>query len=174
MVKHLPTVWETRVRSLGREDTMEKEMATHSSVLAWKIPWTEEPGGRQSMGLQRVGHDWATLPHLHLTSDIILDHFQNVLSCHLLLSYSHPLVTTLLTSISTIGGLRLPRARWHWRGSPSGLRPRKDGSCGTALWPREPPVQAWGAKPSGDLGPICRGKDWPRGDVLGRAWHSLG
>ena len=56
-VKHLPTVWETWVRSLGQEDPLEKEMATHSSILAWKIPWTEEPGGLQSMGSQRVGHD---------------------------------------------------------------------------------------------------------------------
>ena len=57
MVKHLPTMWETGVLSLGWEDPMEKEMATHSSILAWRIPWTEEPGGPQSMGLQRVGHD---------------------------------------------------------------------------------------------------------------------
>ena len=48
---------ETQVRSLGREDPLEKEMATHSSTLAWKIPWTEEPGRLQSMGSQRVGHD---------------------------------------------------------------------------------------------------------------------
>ena len=60
MVKHLPAMRETWVRSLGWEDTLEKEMATHSSPLAWKIPWTEEPGRLQSMGLQRVGHDWAT------------------------------------------------------------------------------------------------------------------
>ena len=57
MVKCLPAVWGTRVRSLGGEDTLEKEMATHSSTLAWKIPWTEEPGRLQSMGSQRVGHD---------------------------------------------------------------------------------------------------------------------
>ena len=56
-VKNLPAVWETRVRSLGWEDPLKKEMATHSSNLAWKIPWTEEPGRLQSMGLQRVGHD---------------------------------------------------------------------------------------------------------------------
>ena len=55
-VKHLPTVQEIRVQSLGREDLLEKEMATHSSILAWKIPWMEKPGGLQSMGLQRVGH----------------------------------------------------------------------------------------------------------------------
>ena len=57
MVKHLPTMWETGVRSLGQEDPLEKEMVTHSSILAWKIPWTEEPSRLQSMGLQRVGHD---------------------------------------------------------------------------------------------------------------------
>ena len=55
----LPAMWETRVWSLGREDPLEKEMATHSSTLAWKIPWTEEPGGLHSMGSQRVQHDWA-------------------------------------------------------------------------------------------------------------------
>ena len=55
MVKHLPTVRETWVQSLGREDFLEKEMATHSSILAWKIPWTEESGRLQSMGSQRVG-----------------------------------------------------------------------------------------------------------------------
>ena len=57
MVKRLPTMQETRVQSLGQEDLLEKEMATHSSILAWKIPWTEEPGRLQSMGSQRVGHD---------------------------------------------------------------------------------------------------------------------
>ena len=57
VIKHLPTMWETWVRSLGREDPLEKEMATHSSSLAWKIPWMEDPGRLQSMGLQRVGHD---------------------------------------------------------------------------------------------------------------------
>ena len=56
-VQRLPTMWETRVQSLGWEEALEKEMATHSSTLAWKIPWTEEPGGLQSMGSQRVGHD---------------------------------------------------------------------------------------------------------------------
>ena len=56
-VKNLPAMQETRVRSLGREDPLEKEMATHSSILAWEIPWTEEPGGLQSMGSQKVGHN---------------------------------------------------------------------------------------------------------------------
>ena len=54
-VKHLPTMWETRVQSLGREDLLEKEMAPHSSILAWRILWMEEPGGLQSVGSQRVG-----------------------------------------------------------------------------------------------------------------------
>ena len=57
MVNHLPTMQETRVQSLGWGDSLEKEMATHSSILAWKIPWMEEPGRLQSMGSQRVGHD---------------------------------------------------------------------------------------------------------------------
>ena len=56
MVKRLPAMQETCVRSLGQEDTLEKEMAIHSSSLAWKIPWMEEPGGLQSMESQRVGH----------------------------------------------------------------------------------------------------------------------
>ena len=57
MVKNPPVMWETWVQSLGWEDPLKKEMATHSGILAWRIPWTEEPGGLQSLGLQRVGHD---------------------------------------------------------------------------------------------------------------------
>ena len=60
MVKRLPTMWKSHVQSLDREDLLEKEMATHSSILAWKIPWTEKPGRLQSMGSQRVGQDSAT------------------------------------------------------------------------------------------------------------------
>ena len=56
-VTHLPTMQETWIQSLGQEDLLEKEMATHSSILAWKIPWMEEPSRLQSMGSQRVGHD---------------------------------------------------------------------------------------------------------------------
>ena len=56
-VKNLPAVQQTWVQSLGRGDPLEKGMATHSSILTWRIPWTEEPGGLQSMGLQRVRHD---------------------------------------------------------------------------------------------------------------------
>ena len=57
MVKNLPAMQETQVQSLGWEGSLEKGMATHSNILAWRIPWTEEPGGLQAMGSQRVGHD---------------------------------------------------------------------------------------------------------------------
>ena len=60
MVKNLPAMQETCVQSLGQEDPLEKGMATHSSILAWRIPWTVEPGLLQSMGSQTVGHNWAT------------------------------------------------------------------------------------------------------------------
>ena len=56
-VEHLPTMWETQVQFLGQEDLLEKEMATHSSVLVWEISWMEEPSRLQSMGSQRVGHN---------------------------------------------------------------------------------------------------------------------
>ena len=57
MVNNLPAMWETQVQSQGLADPLEKEMTTHSGILAWEIPWTEEPGGLQSMGSQKVGHD---------------------------------------------------------------------------------------------------------------------
>ena len=63
MVKNLPAMQETWVQTLGREDPLEKEMATYSSILPWRIPWTEEPGRLQSMGSQRVGHNWVTNTH---------------------------------------------------------------------------------------------------------------
>ena len=66
MVKNLPAVRKTWFQSLGWEDPLEKEMATHFSILAWRIPWTEELGGLQSMGSQRVGHDWATEQQEHI------------------------------------------------------------------------------------------------------------
>ena len=62
-VKRLPTMGETQVRSLGWEDPLEKEMTTHSSILAWRIPWTQEPGKLWFIGLQRVGHHWAISLH---------------------------------------------------------------------------------------------------------------
>ena len=63
MVKNLPAMWVTWVRSLGREDPLGKGNATHPSILAWKTPWTEEPGRLESMGLQRLRYDWATFSH---------------------------------------------------------------------------------------------------------------
>ena len=66
MVKRLPAMQETQVQSLGWEDPLEKEMATHSSTLAWEIPQTKEPGRLQSMRSQRVGHDWVTSLSLSL------------------------------------------------------------------------------------------------------------
>ena len=63
LVKNPPAMRETWIRSLGWEDHLEKEIATHSSILAWRIPWTEVPGGLQFMGLQRVRHNWATFTH---------------------------------------------------------------------------------------------------------------
>ena len=79
MVKHLCTMRETPVRSLGQEDPLEKEMATHSITLAWKIPWMEECGRLQSMGSQRAGHDWAT--SLHFTLNRLHIFFLDFLSC---------------------------------------------------------------------------------------------
>ena len=70
-------MWEIWVRSLGREDSLEKEMATHSSILAWRIPWMEEPGKLHSMGLQGVGHDWA--------ASLSLSFFQHLPYCSLIL-----------------------------------------------------------------------------------------
>ena len=71
MVKNLPAMQKTWVQSLGREDPLEKEMATHSSTLTWRIPWTEEPGRIQSMGSQSVGHNWATYTQVHAHSGAI-------------------------------------------------------------------------------------------------------
>ena len=77
MVKNLSTVWETQVRSLGWEDPLEKEMATHSSILTWKIPWTGEPGGLQSIELQGVGHDWVTNTYSLMFWHPLVWHLQN-------------------------------------------------------------------------------------------------
>ena len=94
-VKHLPTMRETRVRSLGQEVPLEKEMATHSSILAWKIPWMEEPGRLQSMGLQRVGHNWATSLHFTL-------YIYTYTHTHYILLSFHPLMGTCGVSISIL------------------------------------------------------------------------
>ena len=68
MIKSLPAMQETPVRSLGQEDALERGMATHSSILAWRYPWAEDPCRLQSMGLQRVGHNWATR---HIQSNLL-------------------------------------------------------------------------------------------------------
>ena len=70
-VKNLSAMQETRVWSLGWENPLEKGMTTHSSILAWRSPWTEESGGLQSMGSQRVGHDWSDWAHTHRTLEIL-------------------------------------------------------------------------------------------------------
>ena len=64
MVKNLPAMQQTQVQFLGRDDLLQKEMATHSSILAWEIPWTEKPGGLQSTGRKRVGYDLVTNPSM--------------------------------------------------------------------------------------------------------------
>ena len=94
LVKNPPAMQETLVRSLGWEDPLEEGMATHSSILAWRIPWTEEPGGLQSMGWQRIRHDWATKhssteleKHLTLLCFLILFLFFRI-RCHSLLNIS--------------------------------------------------------------------------------------
>ena len=80
MVKRLSTMQETRVQSLGREDPLEKEMAIHSSTIAWKIPWTEEPGRLQSMGSQRVRHDCVT-NHITYRYTLIYSSVDGYLDC---------------------------------------------------------------------------------------------
>ena len=96
MVKRLSTMREIQVRGLGWEDPLEKEMAIHSSTIAWKIPWTEEPGRLQSMGSQRVGHDWATSRSCNCNKDQVVRISDNLaehsvaFDCH-----SHPLMFQL-------------------------------------------------------------------------------
>ena len=78
-VKCLPAMWETWVRSLGQEDPVEKDMATHSSTFAWKISWTKEPDRLQSMGSQRVGPNWATSLSLFLLGRKIMTNLDSIL-----------------------------------------------------------------------------------------------
>ena len=91
-VKNLLTMQETWVWSLSQEDPLEKGMATHSSILVWRIPWTEEHRGLQSMGLQRVGHDWATSTftfHRGTTSLAFVIHLQPILNpCKTILNHN--------------------------------------------------------------------------------------
>ena len=107
-VKCLPTMQETRVRSLGWKDSLEKEMATHSSIHAWKIPWTEESGGLQSMGSQRVRYDWAT--SLHVSS---LHAFRTLVFVSLILaSLSRPI--SQIVSPSEAYGICLSIMPFTW------------------------------------------------------------
>ena len=98
-VKHLSTIQEIQLQSLGWEDPLEKEMAIHSRTVAWKIPWTEEPGRLQSMGSQRVGHDWATS----------LSFFLSFFIRHIPISYFW--VSTPVYSHSEVSHLHL---NWDW------------------------------------------------------------
>ena len=101
-VKNLPVMQKTRVQSLVWEDLLEKGIATHSNILAWRIPWTEEPGGLQSMESQRVGHNWATNTWLRKHSD----HTGLLLSKQ----YSSP---SLFCQHSK--ALRIQQCEWMWR-----------------------------------------------------------
>ena len=102
-VNCLPTMWETQVRSLDQEDPLENEMATHSSTLAWKIPWTEERGRLQPMGSQRVRHDWvASLCFIETSSHSITSHHYAI--CYLFQSLLHE--AKRITPTSEMGKLK--------------------------------------------------------------------
>ena len=94
-LKRLPPMWETQVRSLGWEDPLEKEMATHSGILACRTPWSEEPGGLQSMGSQTVWHDWAT--SLWKWSAALKWSGRGSFKCHWPNTRGRPLAVTLLS-----------------------------------------------------------------------------
>ena len=145
MVKRLSTMQETWVRSLGRKDPLEKEMTIHSSTIAWKIPWTEEPGRLQSMGSQRVGHDWATWSSLRSlqakslclllaschsgfnTHRIQSSYFHGSISCFSCRQLPLQILSRMLTlpspiniskpwwRICTLGLLRWYNSKWKWK-----------------------------------------------------------
>ena len=112
MVKNLPTMQETPVQSLGQENPLEKGKATHSSILTWKIPWTEEPGGLQSMGSQRVRHNWCA-PFLSAQSCLTL---RNPVDCSL--------------PGSSVQGISQARMlEWVAISSSRGSSPPRNGTC---------------------------------------------
>ena len=112
MVKRLPTMWETRVSSLGWEDCLEKEMTNHSSILAWKIPWTEEPGRLQSMGSQRVGHEVAqTVKHLPTMQETQVQSLGR-----------EELLEQEMATHPSILAWRIPMGRGAWRATVQGLQ----------------------------------------------------
>ena len=109
-VKRLCTMWETWVQCLGREDPLEKEMAIHSITIAWKIPWTEKPDRLQSMGSQRVGHDWATSLSLSFTSNSYKGQFSR-LNISLRVTkwwYLHPIIPSLFIGYDNFIERNLP------------------------------------------------------------------
>ena len=110
MVKNPSAMQETQVWSLGQEDPLEKGMAIHSSILAWRVPWTEEPGGLQSMGSQRVGHDWA-----NNTDKVCSDScpVESVMpSQHLILSHSLLFLPSIFPSITVFSSESALCIRW--------------------------------------------------------------
>ena len=132
MIKNLPATLENQVQSLGREKPLEKEMATHSSLLAWRIPWTEAPTGLQSMGLQRVGHDWLTHTHAGITS---LFHLLNTQAKRDSLPvFSWKLLCTLRRVKPEVGGHNT--ARQHLRRSHTPALCTQEGPCDLAreMW----------------------------------------
>ena len=110
MVKNLPAVWATSVQPLGREEPLEKGMATHCSILAWRIPWTEEPGGLQSTGSQRVGHDLVA-KHIHF-SGFKLGQINNFLSLHLHLLLVSPATAPVRQNALNHFWFGAPRVEW--------------------------------------------------------------
>ena len=150
-VKRLPTMWETWVQSLGRENLLEKEVATHSSILAWKIPWMEEPGRPQSMGLQRVGHDWATSPN----KKVGLTKFLKIL-LSMEKKWKSPYSPWNSPGQNTgVGSLSLLQGIFPTQGSNPGLP-----HCRQILYPVEPQgslrILEWVAYP------FSSGSSWPR------------
>ena len=108
-VKNLPAMQETWIGSLGQEDTLRKGMATHSSIFAWRIPWTEEPDGLQSMGSQRVGHSWVTKIFTIGSSQVVL--MVKNISAH----------TGNIRDAGLIPGLGRSPGRGHWQPTPGFL-----------------------------------------------------
>ena len=145
MVKHLPAMRQTWVQSLGREDPLEKEMATYSSTLAWKIPWMEEPGKLQPMGSQRVGYDWATSlsqssrPSLLSLKDIYISMYTQL--DKLTLRFLQLLKFSGFTSLHALGHFHLRRCSESETQIAHFLTTIHLSSCSTSeFFPTPPPV----------------------------------
>ena len=137
-VKNLPARPETLVPSLGWEDALEKEMATHSSILAWRIPCTEEPGGIQSLGSQRVGHDWAanTLNLCHILDSACNQYYMVFVFCLTYFTwYNHHLQMALFLYFYGYVMFHFWRRQWHPTPVLSPGKPHVWGSLlGCCLW----------------------------------------